>query len=165
MPERHHWLACRECCCMSLLRCLETVRPGWSTSAALQCVSQHYMAFIGSRLLGTKNQRQKLGPGHAFTRESSHLFFPKQCKIVHPWYYLPADIRERIDRMISATLQIPVCVVDSSITSPLYHGEPDPVPWTMAWLLDCPDHDSPIGFVDLTTFSHMCRFRHIQSRS
>lgn len=34
----------------------------------------------------------------------------------------------------------------------------------MPWVADCPDYDTQTELVDLTYFSHMVQFRHIQSK-
>ncbi|KAK6381252.1 hypothetical protein LTS17_004309 [Exophiala oligosperma] len=68
-----------------------------------------------------------------------------------------------IDRMISGTLRIPVCVADPEISSPLYEGQTLSLE-TMPWVADSPESDTQTELVDLTYFSHMIQFRHIQSK-
>ncbi|KEF53943.1 uncharacterized protein A1O9_09738 [Exophiala aquamarina CBS 119918] len=68
-----------------------------------------------------------------------------------------------LDRMISGTLRIPVCIAESFITSPCYL-DCSPYLCSMPWLSDYPSHGSVDQVLLEKTFTHMLRIRTIQSK-
>lgn len=73
-----------------------------------------------------------------------------------------SDIIYRLDRGISATLDVPVSLADIYISSTLYTERPQE-PSPMPWLNDILPVDTPTVIPTLATFAHTCKIRLIQS--
>jgi hypothetical protein len=63
---------------------------------------------------------------------------------------------------VSATLDVPVSLSDSYISSALYIEQPE-LPSPLPWLSDVPACDIPQVLPTLGTFAHICKIRLVQS--
>jgi hypothetical protein len=68
----------------------------------------------------------------------------------------------RLDRAVSATLDVPVSLSDAYISSALYVEQPEP-PCPLPWLTDIPPSAILQILPTLGTFAHICKIRLAQS--
>lgn len=76
---------------------------------------------------------------------------------------LNANMRDRIDRLVSGVLDVPMSLSDSYITTKLYE-ETAEAPCPLPWLADCPNSENLELLPNLGAFAHVCQIRFIQSK-